>query len=160
VADREREQAILDAALPHLEAFAEPPRRVLEQHDPEHPGHTFDFAGRRSDGTPVAIEITEATSRRFREDGSTLERWQQTVETALVDARVDAGTYILSTQSDSSPPIKRLVDRIVDAARSLVEGSEATIAQDVRLQRLARTDDGIRFAWVPGTAGGVQRSQH
>lgn len=152
--DLDRENAILDAALSHLGPFAARPRHVQEQVDPEHPGHTFDFAGQRPDGQWVAIEITEATSRVFRQDGDALEYWQETIENALRSGRVAPGTYALSTQSGTSPRMKGLVDRLVSAAATMADDSHTEIARDAWLHHTPRSDGTVRFAWIPGTAGG------
>jgi hypothetical protein len=153
VPDERREDAILDLALPHLGAFACCPRRVKEEIDAEHLGHTFDYAGVRLDGRRVAIEVTEATEPSFRRDSAALEHWERRITGDLVDARVGPGRYLLSSESRSSPSMKALRKRIANSASRLNVGGEVEVAPNAWLCRQDGGDDLVRFYWGPSTGG-------
>ncbi len=152
--NRAHEEAVLDAALPHLGTFVERPRHLDEQNDAEFPGHTFDFVGKRAGGGLVAIEVTEAIDRSFRGDGDLVESWSSRLSTDLRELGIDPGTYIVST-SRMSPPMKSTRTKIIDAALSLAVGADVEVARDMWLYRLAREDDQVVFAWSPGLAGNI-----
>lgn len=156
--DDAAELSVLELALPYLGSFATVPRRLRPQQDAEHPGHTFDFVGRRLDGGSVAIEVTSATYETWQGDGAIHLEVEASVTRDLREAGAVPGTYHLST-TRRSPRMKQLRDRIVAAALKLEVDEQREIASDTWLYRDHRSDGEIKFYWAP-SAGGDLLQEH
>jgi len=154
VAADDREYETLDCALPHLGAFAGRPRKVREQTDPEHPGHTFDFAATRPDGRRVAIEVTHALHERFRADGAAMTALEVEGTRRLRAANVAPGAYALSTTIES-PRVSELWAQIVGAARTLAVGDHVDVALGATLWHFAHPEDRAVLNFMPGLGGDV-----
>jgi hypothetical protein len=157
-----REHALVALALPQLGPFRQRPRAVRPQVDPDHPGHTFDFAGTRPDGRPVAIEVTETDHEAMRADAAVMEKQAAVDEITMLlrQHEVGPGTYALST-SPQSPRLSELHDAIIDEALDLDDGMTVEVLRhaDAFLTWFGRTDGIVEFVWS-SRAGGELVAEH
>jgi hypothetical protein len=120
--------------LPHLGALTEdPPVRINGTND-DYRGLTFDWALRRRDGTPVAVEVTCAWDDSFIEAS---DPWDVLCERVQATVRADhpeiVGRYVINAEPRVSRRANRqdldgLVNAIVKTARA-GNGSRVTIGR-------------------------------
>lgn len=124
--DVEQEWAAVRMIQPHLGDLSSPLAKLIEYDDPEWPGHRFDFKARRADGTPLAIEVTNAWPQDWLEADAALRTYcEKHLQPALNDADVPAGYYVLEWHALDGPlPMLRKLETktLIEAARSVARG--------------------------------------
>ncbi len=110
--NEDQEWKALELVAPGLGVPLDSVRKIRPQDDTEYPDQTFDFAARRTDGTRLAIEITNAWDSVWISAQASMMRlagW-------LTPKLADAGHYGLSVIGADNVPSIRSVD-LDDLAR-------------------------------------------